>query len=348
MDEVTPPTDDTGSAPAAPEAPEAAPEAAPEPTPEPAAAPGPRRLHRSSSRRLIGGVAGGLGERFDLDANIFRVGFVLLSIAWGLGVLVYLALWIIMPRDPNGEAAAAQRAARAPTESNWSYLALSVALIFVALLAWSTFGRHHTFGHGPAVGRDLFLLWILFLVVLAFIALRSPARRMSLGRVVAVFLLCALTLVIVVAGGILTYLAATGVPLTGGTGAHDWAPTSLTSVQHSYRTEFGTELVDLSAVKFPAAGYEVATSVSVGTLRVVIPDDVVLDVRTRVGAGSVSYGIQEPWGFFGAYFSDVPATLRASQVAKAPHLTLDAQVGLGVIEIAREGPKNATQQNPFS
>lgn len=340
MDDVTPPADDLAPNPgpddAAPAPDDAAP--APEQVSADAAPPAPpsgrRRLHRSASRRLIGGVAGGLGERYDLDANIFRVGFVVLSVAWGLGVLVYLALWILMPRDPDADASAS-RAQPARPESTWSYVALSVALVIVALLAWSTFGRRHTFGHGPAVGRDLFLLWILFLIVLAFVALRAPARRVSLGRVVAVFFLAGLTLVILVAGGLLTYLATTGVPLTGGTGEHSWAPTSLSSVNHSYRTEFGSETVDLHAVRFPAAGYHVAASVTMGSLHVEVPSGAVVDVHTHVGAGSVRYGVQEVWGFRPAVFTEIPPALHGAAVARAPHLIIDAQVGIGVIEITR-------------
>jgi len=57
-----------------------------------------KRLHLSSSDRKIGGVCGGLGERSEIDPVLFRVAFILLALACGLGVLVYIALWLLIPR----------------------------------------------------------------------------------------------------------------------------------------------------------------------------------------------------------------------------------------------------------
>lgn len=57
-----------------------------------------RRLHRSTENRLIFGVAGGLAEYFDVDPNLVRVGFVVLTIlSWGTGILLYLLLALILP-----------------------------------------------------------------------------------------------------------------------------------------------------------------------------------------------------------------------------------------------------------
>ena len=57
-----------------------------------------KRLTRSKSDKLIGGVCGGLGEYFDLDPTLIRLAFALLII-FGVGspILFYVLLWIIMP-----------------------------------------------------------------------------------------------------------------------------------------------------------------------------------------------------------------------------------------------------------
>ncbi len=70
------------------------------PTQPMAAGPQPRRLTRSSSDKVIGGVSGGLGRYFDIDPIIFRIGFVVLALAGGAGVLGYLAAWLLVPADP--------------------------------------------------------------------------------------------------------------------------------------------------------------------------------------------------------------------------------------------------------
>lgn len=56
------------------------------------------RLRLSARDRKLAGVCGGLGEFFDTDPLLFRVAFVVLFFAWGTGILLYLALWLLMPR----------------------------------------------------------------------------------------------------------------------------------------------------------------------------------------------------------------------------------------------------------
>ncbi|NYD37980.1 phage shock protein PspC (stress-responsive transcriptional regulator) [Actinomycetospora corticicola] len=46
----------------------------------------------------IGGVCAGLGARFGVSANVVRLLFVLSCLLPGPQVLIYLALWVIMPR----------------------------------------------------------------------------------------------------------------------------------------------------------------------------------------------------------------------------------------------------------
>ncbi len=57
-----------------------------------------RRLHLSDSDRKIMGVCGGLGEWAEIDPVLFRVAFILLALVCGLGILVYIVLWLLIPR----------------------------------------------------------------------------------------------------------------------------------------------------------------------------------------------------------------------------------------------------------
>lgn len=61
-----------------------------------------KKLFRSSDNKMIGGVCAGLGEYFDIDPTLVRIGFVVLSlIGWvGAFVLAYLIMWIIIPDEP--------------------------------------------------------------------------------------------------------------------------------------------------------------------------------------------------------------------------------------------------------
>lgn len=55
-------------------------------------------LTRPRQGAWIGGVCAGLGERFGLTANVVRLIFVLSCILPGPQFIIYIALWVIMPR----------------------------------------------------------------------------------------------------------------------------------------------------------------------------------------------------------------------------------------------------------
>jgi phage shock protein PspC (stress-responsive transcriptional regulator) len=59
--------------------------------------PGYHRMYRDTDHRLIGGVCSGMGAYWDIDPLIIRVIFVALALAGGLGVMVYLILYIVLP-----------------------------------------------------------------------------------------------------------------------------------------------------------------------------------------------------------------------------------------------------------
>jgi phage shock protein C len=57
----------------------------------------PKRLYRSSTDRVIGGVAGGLATYFNLDPLLVRFLFIIFTIFGGGAVVVYIVLWIVTP-----------------------------------------------------------------------------------------------------------------------------------------------------------------------------------------------------------------------------------------------------------
>lgn len=59
----------------------------------------PKKLRRSYKDSIIGGVSGGLGEYFATDPLIFRILFVVLLFTGGGGFLIYLLMWIFIPKD---------------------------------------------------------------------------------------------------------------------------------------------------------------------------------------------------------------------------------------------------------
>lgn len=62
--------------------------------------PSGQQLRRSNQHRIIAGVCGGIAEYFGLTPTLTRVLFVLASIVSAAfpGILVYIILWIIVPK----------------------------------------------------------------------------------------------------------------------------------------------------------------------------------------------------------------------------------------------------------
>ncbi|MFY9322323.1 MAG: PspC domain-containing protein [Bacillota bacterium] len=63
-----------------------------------------KRLYRSRTGSMIGGVCSGLAEYLEIDPTIVRLAFVLLALYTGIGIAAYLILWIIVPYPDRGEA----------------------------------------------------------------------------------------------------------------------------------------------------------------------------------------------------------------------------------------------------
>ena len=58
-----------------------------------------RHLRRRTNDRVIGGVAGGLGDYFNVDPLLIRIGFVGLIIFGGAGLVLYLVAWLLVPAE---------------------------------------------------------------------------------------------------------------------------------------------------------------------------------------------------------------------------------------------------------
>ena len=65
-----------------------------------------RRLYRSRTDRKLAGVCGGLAQYSNIDATLLRVLFVVLALLGGPGLVIYLLMWILVPDEPLGAAAA--------------------------------------------------------------------------------------------------------------------------------------------------------------------------------------------------------------------------------------------------
>lgn len=114
------------------------------------------RLVRRADRRLIAGVAGGLGDYFGVSAGWFRAGFVLATFAGGLGVVTYLLLWFVIPRQDLPRSAVQQTADHFPDAPAW----IGLGLIGIGVLSLASQLGIHV----GAVGWALVLIGVGFLL----------------------------------------------------------------------------------------------------------------------------------------------------------------------------------------
>ena len=121
------------------------------------------RIRRSRSNRKVAGVAGGLARHLDIDPVILRVAFVVLTFFGGVGLLLYVALWLLLPEDGH----------------DWAKIKLdrrsrTVALVLVGALALLLLVSHGWWGDGGT------FFWLA--VVVGVIALATQLPRRDRGR----------------------------------------------------------------------------------------------------------------------------------------------------------------------
>jgi phage shock protein PspC (stress-responsive transcriptional regulator) len=290
-----------------------------------------KRLERSRSDRMVAGVSGGLARYFDIHPAFYRVGFVVLTLLGGAGILLYAAAALVMPDEGKADSIATA-ALRHRRDRPWPLIGL--ALVAVALA--SLLSRATLWPHGDA--------WLLLLIGGAVIlwitrhggagaAADGPAlavedsrrmRRFVKGLAIAFGTIVAL---ILVAAAI--FAAVFHVHLGNGVGERTFVPASAEEVRSSYELGVGTLRLDLRNVRFKAGETRIRARVDVGDLNVTVPAGVALRVHGEAQAGRVDVLGRMDDG------RNVDETLAGS----GPRvLVLDAHVGAGQVRVDRAVP----------
>jgi phage shock protein PspC (stress-responsive transcriptional regulator) len=98
-----------------------------------------QRLTRSQHDRMLGGVCSGLARAWQLDVTLVRLVFILLALAGGTGILLYLLLLILMPIEGSG--AAAWEANPIPASERQRRTTLLVGGGLILMGAWLLLGH---------------------------------------------------------------------------------------------------------------------------------------------------------------------------------------------------------------
>jgi phage shock protein PspC (stress-responsive transcriptional regulator) len=288
-----------------------------------------RRLQRSREDRLVAGVAGGLARYFEIHPAVFRVGFVVLTLLGGAGIIIYAAAALVIP-DEGKEDSVATAALRGRRDRPWPVIGLGLVAIAGAMLL----SRAVFWPHGDA--------WVLLLLAGAAIlwvtrsragseatpaagtdaaAAGSARRPRRVLRKIAIALGSLVALVLVAAA---IFAAVFHVHVGRGVGDQTYVVTRAQDLQSDYQLGIGELRLDLRDVRLPVGETHVDASVDVGSLRIGVPDDVALRIQADAQLGRVVVPHQVVEGH------DVSASV--AEAGKRV-LVLDAHVGAGVVQI---------------
>lgn len=129
------------------------------------------RLYRSETDKVIGGVAGGFGEVFDIDPTILRIVLLVLFFFGGSGLLLYLICWLVIPTKSKGKGGSNEtiRDNVAEMKGTAREMSRSRSWFGIALLALGVYFLLHNFGVLPYF--DIAKFWPLILIAVAYVML---------------------------------------------------------------------------------------------------------------------------------------------------------------------------------
>lgn len=338
----------------------------PDPSEEPTQQmPPQRRLTRSRTDRVLGGVCGGLGRALGVDPLVVRILAVVLLVAGGLSLVVYLGMLILVPEEAEGS-----QPAPAPQGNNVALIILGAiglvvlapillgagvilagilvpvaAITLAGLITWWLVSGERFAGDAGDVARRS----ALGLLVLVGAALLFGAGFMGAGIGGAT----AAAVAVIIAGAVLVIgafvgrvrwvimpalalalgvgvVSASGVSLEGGYGERDYRPASATAIQDRYELGAGQMVLDLRKARLPRGDTPLKLRVGMGRAVLVVPEDVCVASQAEVGAGVVDVFGNDNGGV-NVDFSDRPEA-----PPKGRRVVVDADVGFGALLVRHD------------
>jgi phage shock protein PspC (stress-responsive transcriptional regulator)/predicted membrane protein len=336
----------------------------------------PRRLYRARRDKVIAGVAGGLGRYFGVDPIFFRIGFVALALFGGAGLALYGAAWLLVPLEGGtGRPLDLRLQGRTLTIVGAVVLVLAALailgqlgdhgwgggwwwwggffgpLLFLAVggvFLWALLkGRGQGEGGADArwiVGRIAVVIGILAASAVLFFGAALAAAAGGGAAVATLVVVIGILLIVAAFRGGARWLilpamllalpvgivSAADIDLDGGVGDRDYQPSSLGDLRDGYKLGVGRLRIDLRDLELPAGDRPLKVDLGVGEAEVIVPNDVCVALDSRAGAGYVRLFDRDSGGL------DVDWDSRPSAAPDVPRLVLDADVGIGAIQVVHD------------
>lgn len=272
-----------------------------------------KKLTRSSTDRVIAGVAGGIGRYFSIDPVIVRLALIVLTLLGGVGVVAYLVAWLIVPTDdpdaPRSDAGYVLRR----LGMAFGVLALTGVVVVAGFFGAATGGAATVAIIVIAAGGVL----VLGSVTQGLRWLIVPAIALALSAGIA---------------------AAADLDLRGGAGKRFYEPATAAGLRPDYKLGVGHLRLDLRNTRLPAGEYRVHLKVGMGSAEVLVPANVCVSTTAHVTAGDIQ-----------VFDIDNGGTYQESQDLNQPrqgkaHLIVDADMGLGLVRVEPKPTGTARQQ----
>lgn len=256
---------------------------------------------------MLGGVCAGIASHWDVDVTLVRIGVVVLALMTGVGVIAYLAAWLLTPSTDHParlgpDAVATHPARRIPAAA----VLIVIALLAVGFSRWIWIGPGHFgwFWFGPPFAL------LLVAAVVAF-AVANRGLRVLLAVVVAVFLA-----VVAVVGVFGPHF-----------GRHDISIGRSADLDDNYGYPFGQVTVDLTGLQLDQPRHT-HVFVGRGDLTVIVPSTLPVSVDAYSAVGSVTVDGHRVSGF---QAEEDRVLNQASDTGNV--LDLDLQVGAGSVTV---------------
>ncbi len=206
--------------------------------------PAPVRVTRAREGRWLAGVCAGLPGFWRLGTNGLRLLFVVAALCGGIGIVLYLACWLVIPQTDHDVDDDAVRS--------------------VVLLAWATGGLVTLvlLAAGGAVATVFGLGWIVFVIAALIVAVMLSGRT-RIPSVAALLMVGAITLPAVAVA-----LSPVRIPLRAGPAVR--RPTDVAQIEDTvFKSGFGMTLIDLRHTKLPTSG-TITMRINAGLRRTIV------------------------------------------------------------------------------
>jgi phage shock protein C len=270
-----------------------------------------KRLERSSSSRVFAGVCGGLGRYFGLSPAFYRLGFVVLTLLGGAGILIYLAAVLVIPQEGK-PASLAEEALAQRHEKPWPLIGLGVVGVAIAVLVakaplWSIAGSG----------------WVVLLVfgLGIFWVSRGNSRGRKLLRAAVA---TTVTLFAVTVAAIAIAFAWFDVSLSDGTGTRIYEPATASQLRPAYTLGVGELRLDLSHLAPVTQATTIHANLGVGHIRVIVPQGMHVAVNAHAKVGELNILDQHNDGHDTSLSTGLGSLL-----------VIDARVGAGKVDVER-------------